>query len=81
MHGVVGVDQGRFQLSVDGHALVVWDGYAPRPGPWRTEWSQPVEMSAGRHWLVARALPRAPASTADDAMFDLFEGEIAPAAP
>lgn len=81
MHGVVGVDQGRFQLSVDGRALLVWDGYAPRPGPWRTEWSQPVEMSAGRHWLVARALPRNPASTNDDAMFDLFEGEIAAEGP
>ena len=79
MHGVVGVDQGRFQLSVDGRALQVWDGYAPRPAPARGEWSAPVDLSAGRHWLVARALPRTPPSTGDDAMFDLFEGEIAPA--
>lgn len=75
MNGVVGRDQGRFQLSIDGQALVVWDGYAPRPAPRRGDWSQPVELPAGRHWLMARALTRTPPSTADDAMFDLFEGE------
>ena len=76
MNGVVGVDQGRFQLSIDGRALTVWEGYAPRPAPAQGEWSAPFELTAGRHWLVARALRRDPASRADDAMFDVFEGEL-----
>jgi hypothetical protein len=75
MNGVAGVDQGRFLLSVDHRAVGVWDGYAPRPGPRQGEWSEARDMTAGRHWLVARSLPRTPPSTGDDAMFDLFEAE------
>ncbi len=77
MNGVVATDQGRFQLSVDGRPLSIWDGYAPRPAPARGEWSAPLDMAAGRHWMVARALHRAAASTGDNATFDLFEGEPA----
>lgn len=75
MDGVTGPDQGRFQLSIDGRALVVWEGYAAHAAPARGEWSRPMEVSAGRHWLVARALRRNPESRGDDAIFDLFEGE------
>lgn len=76
MRGVVAPDQGRFQLSVDGRSLGVWEGYAPTAAPHTGEWSTPMDVAEGRHWLVARALPRDPASRADDAIFDLFEGEL-----
>lgn len=77
MRGVVGPDQGRFQLVVDVRPLMVWDGYAPRAAPSMGEWSEPMDMTAGRHWLIARALARNPASRADDVIFDLFEAEPA----
>ncbi len=76
MRGVTGPDQGRFQLSIEGRLLVPWDGYAATAAPATGEWSRPIEMTAGRHWLVARALARNPESRADDAIFDLFEGEL-----
>lgn len=77
MRGVLGPDQGRFLLLVDTRPLRVWDGYAPHAAPSMGEWSEPMDMTTGRHWLVARALSRNPASRADDVIFDLFEAEPA----
>ncbi len=77
MRGAGAPDQGRFTMTVDRHPLPPWDGYLAMPRTLDGPWSEPVEVSAGRHWLVLRENGRDPRATDGSAVFDVFEAEPA----
>lgn len=77
MDGVAGPDLGRYDVSLDGQPLFVWEGFAPQYEARSGDRSAPVALSRGRHVLRLACAGKAPDSRGFLAVIDVLRGEPA----
>ena len=78
VEALVGPTFGRYALTLDGHALPTYEGYAPQPSHPAADASEPIRLGRGRHSFRAECLGRAPESQGYGAAFDAIVGTPAP---
>lgn len=74
--GFVSQEFGDWALRVDRLRLPDWQGYSAQRRMMVGDWSQPVEIRAGRHWFEARSLRKDPRSRGLGVTLDVLEGEL-----
>lgn len=74
LHSIQGPDHGDYKVTIGDHVLPLHLGYHPEHRRVASVPTVPIELTAGRHLLVAECLGKQPASTGYRAIFDALTG-------
>jgi len=72
--GLVAPDFGRYEFTLDGAPIPIWEGYSREPAFRRGQPSPARWIAAGAHTLALRCLGRSPESRGELAAFDALVG-------